>query len=441
MRVSRSYLSNTSNHANGRALSHSPTNNQTFFASNLSTQPNKIPAITINSTPNNTLNKASMGASSSEANLTRISRPRVQDFGDETQFDKTLTSKGGRLPSASKNVYPSFFGGEKGQNESSIEKLKIGAETPSNSSFSSGGVGGVPGKNMNSTFSSSFSAQPNIWNNSQSQLGRGEYLENKIEKLLASGSTDSQHFDDISTLFDSFIDIIYDNGSKEGTKVRGMLRRIKLAYEMFFRNYSLSINKRLTEAQECHYKVSEYKKLVARMNEMNSEIELLRKENQKLAHQNKLLRSGQSPSNSSSSKYQPLSTDDSPSAIKSQIEALKTMIAEQQNTINSMKKKEAKMIKLLYACKKRGIDLEQVYHEELKQEQTTMREEEEASSSNKDQKPAQSNAHNVPPLQLQGIHQEQAQINSEASNEPDAVDTSKVTESGNNKKISYILIY
>ena len=47
-------------------------------------------------------------------------------------------------------------------------------------------------------------------------------------------------------------------------------------------------------------------------------------------------------------------------------ENLKQIILNQQSNIANLKKKEAKMIRLLYAIKRQGLDIERIYNEEVK---------------------------------------------------------------------------
>lgn len=229
-------------------------------------------------------------------------------------------------------------------------------------------------------------------NTQQSHLGRGEQIESKIEILLTNKATEPQHMEEINALFDVFIDSLGESGyAKENQKTRSMLRKIKLAYEIFFQNFSHHESRKFAKAQDtCNHLKHDYETLESKFGEMTSELETLRKENARLMQigtvpvphsvtqggHAKVPRLSLSPSNSIATvhKHPHIDSEETPPATKNSAgftqmnerESLKSVIVEQQNTISSLKKKEAKMIRLLYACKKKGLDIEQIYHEDVK---------------------------------------------------------------------------
>ena len=206
---------------------------------------------------------------------------------------------------------------------------------------------------------------------------KGDLLLSKVEGLIANKSADPQHLEQIGSILDGFADVFCDNEkNKEGAKARGILRKIKLAYEVYFTNFSQNQNKKVFQAQDYQHRLEkDCQILESKLSEMGAEIEHLQKENERLLAQSKQQpKSSNSPNNSQSTVKQnheehqetPPGTKNNQNLQLSEFETVKSIISSQQQTINAMKKKEAKMVRLLYACKKRGLDIEQIYYEDVK---------------------------------------------------------------------------
>lgn len=339
MRGGRSNL-NASNSSAHRAYSHSPSNNQNHATQNFSSPMNKVLGSTASYTPSSRI-AASTFSSTMEKNATPNPNHKGQSFSEIAQIEKgmlflrmtknsTNNSLKGSLPSTKNEIFSMERADNSGVNNSSQP------------------------------------IQTTAWEVSQTQRRKSEYLENKIDKLLANKSTESQNFSEISSFFDSFVANIQDQGILEGSKLKSTLRKIKLAYEIYLQNYTTSQNKKIAEAQEYQAKLErDLQKARSTLMDMRVEIENLRKENEKLVSQNKMCRANLSPSSALTNTSKPVSTEDTPTT-KQQIESLKSMIAEQQSTIQLMKQKEGKLVKLVLACKKRGLDIEHIYNEEIK---------------------------------------------------------------------------
>ena len=201
-------------------------------------------------------------------------------------------------------------------------------------------------------------------------------IESKLESVLSAKSTDPQRFVEVNGIFDGLIEIMRENISiEENQKIKSVLRKIKLAYDVFFQNYTQHQQMKLAQTQEYHQRLEkECEALVANLEDTEAEIARLRKENERLALQNKMLKETTPLPLSLSVLNKQYNGDLLESLFEtksekgrlSQVENMKLMIVEQQNSLISMKKKEEKLVKLLYACKQRGLDIEQIYYEDVK---------------------------------------------------------------------------
>ena len=220
---------------------------------------------------------------------------------------------------------------------------------------------------------------------------RAEAIENKTESLLSQKSIDTAHIEDIGSTLENVADVVAETmPKKEGQRSHHALRKIKLAYELFFQNYSHHYNIVQNKSGEQYRNLKrDHEVLEVKANAANSEVKSLRKENERLRQQ--LQHSG------SISKNQQFDNEETPPNNKlynqgfSQLhdaETLKVVIRDQQKVIQTLKKKEAKMIRLLYACKKKGLDIEQIYHENIKS--SLEREEDDIPTLNKANKHQQS---------------------------------------------------
>ena len=72
---------------------------------------------------------------------------------------------------------------------------------------------------------------------------------------------------------------------------------------------------------------------------------------------------------------------------ENEIDQLKAIIMKQQASLNSKKKKEAKMMRLIYAIKKEGVDIEKIYDEQVKGKFDHLAQEETIPTLNKAKRP------------------------------------------------------
>ena len=245
------------------------------------------------------------------------------------------------------------------------------------------------GNSISTTILNSNGTSTSAWDNSmqQSQANRDEALENRIEALLSQKTVETSHLEDISSTLELAVDAVTESVSgREGQRNRNILRKIKLAYQLFFQNYSHHHTLLQNKFEEAYKNLKrDHEVLEVKSNAANNELENVKIENQKLRQQLKL--------RDSASKKSQFDNEETPPNNKynnsgfSQLhdaEALKIVARDQQKTIQSLKKKEAKMIRLLYACKKKGLDIEQIYHEDVKS--SLEREEEDIPTLSKSQK-------------------------------------------------------
>lgn len=231
--------------------------------------------------------------------------------------------------------------------------------------------------------------------NNYVDVHRSTLIENKLEGLLLNKSAEPEHIEEINSVFDICVDLVCENAKIQDSQIiRSTFQKIKQAYGVFFQNFSQNQNSKLVQEKENQQRLEkECEILDSKLKEMNAELFSLQKEHERLILQNKLPKNSLSPASSlgTINKDNQGDTDDSPPRTKNvnsnvlQGETFNSIIADQQNTINMMKRKEAKLVKLLFACKQRGLDIEQIYYEDVQNngENYSEREEENIPTVNK----------------------------------------------------------
>ena len=217
-----------------------------------------------------------------------------------------------------------------------------------------------------------------------SEESKGERIEDKIEALLMDKHVDAGQIDGINNFFETYTeksDVLQDKLSVE--KHKDVLKKIKLAYEIFFKNYS-TLEQRQRE------------KIANETKELSVENEILRekiRERRDLSqNRNDDESSERLDSNPYYLPYQPIARinqsqissgllsankknssdrlETPPSrklalTIEKDRETLRSIISSQQKQLNQLKLKEIDLIKLAEACNKRGIDIMRIYEEEV----------------------------------------------------------------------------
>lgn len=203
-----------------------------------------------------------------------------------------------------------------------------------------------------------------------------EILESRIDGFLRRKDTSRDHLDGLKTAFDTVIENC-NNEAHAGQQNAILLKKIKRGFEQFIDNI---IAKEQTSNRENiddkEHIFNECLRLKDEKAKMEKEMLRLKVENEKLQTTVFKLKT----TGSSSQSQTALSTEkkqhhdsqyDSPPVTKHahvnvETDNLKQIILRQQAAINAMKKKEAKMIRLLIAIRKTGLDIEQIYNEEVK---------------------------------------------------------------------------
>ena len=206
-------------------------------------------------------------------------------------------------------------------------------------------------------------------------------LEPLLEELLMNKSYNGKQLQSLDRLFDAYIGSSGElHTSTEIQKHRSTLRKIKLAYEIQFQVYGLH-EKRAQEklAEEKTEKDIENKQLKNQVQDLTERLRLLHDaKDQALGKKER----GQDYFHATDTSYdrtQELVTrdrghagQDSPPMTRNkgqkdrERDSLRAMVLSQQAAIKGLKKKEVKLVKLLYACKKRGLDIEKIYNDEVK---------------------------------------------------------------------------
>jgi len=190
-----------------------------------------------------------------------------------------------------------------------------------------------------------------------------------------------ENLNGIKNSFDSFI----VNNENQITNIQNnskVLRKIKQEYETII-DALINENKRLKEEKNKNIALSEPEndksKLIQENLKLQKELTELKSDRERL----QALVKGPKSRPTSSPSQSVLPTEkrahnlkhDSPPLTKHfkdnektehEINQLKQIILKQQNSIGMMKKKEAKMMRLIYAVKKQGVDVEKIYNEEVK---------------------------------------------------------------------------
>ena len=215
--------------------------------------------------------------------------------------------------------------------------------------------------------------------------GSEEELEARIQAILENKRFDSEQIQELNCFFEEFANNFSElNSSKDTRTHREILRKIKLAYEIFFQNYMKNEQMQLKEAiAERNEALAENKKLKLELKEYGEEVRAL-KGNQSAKNIVSSL-NGVSASQSKKIHHSPTSSGiltankkhsidqmDTPPITKNTVdtdkerETLRSIITTQQKTINAMKKKEMSLARILEACKKHGVDLESICSDEIK---------------------------------------------------------------------------
>lgn len=209
-----------------------------------------------------------------------------------------------------------------------------------------------------------------------------EQFEAKIETFLSKKKADLSHLKELSYIFEAVIANASEfTTHQEIQKHQSVLSKIKYAYEFFFQTYARArkekeLAEKEKDSREKEELTLENRQLKAQLKALNEELQVAR-EHSHQGKQNELssplfIRTPTSseviPTNKKSvgDCYDSPPTTINPSHFDRERENLRSMIMTQQNTINSLKRKEAKLIRLLYACKRQGLDLEKVYNEDMK---------------------------------------------------------------------------
>jgi len=211
--------------------------------------------------------------------------------------------------------------------------------------------------------------------------GSKETIESRINDLLLRKDASIDQLQGIKNVFESIIDS-YQGEMYAAHSNLAALRKVKQAYEQYFEAYACKDARvRDLEIERDELKTQLLKVSQEKL-DYQRKYEQTKSENEKLYQLLKSLnRAKMSPSHSSSN----LSTEkkthgtdsnlDSPPRTKhystsdktnGESDVLKQTLLKQQNTINALKKKESKLIKLLHAIKKQGVDIEKIYNEEIK---------------------------------------------------------------------------
>ena len=192
---------------------------------------------------------------------------------------------------------------------------------------------------------------------------------------------DLENLNGVKSSFDSYI----VNNESQISNIQNnskLLRKIKEEYEAII-DALINENKKLKEEnkknQEPSEQESEKSSLIQENQKLQKELADIKSDRERLQALVKGPRSR--PTSSPSQSVLPTEKrthnlkHDSPPLTKHfketekaehEIIQLKQILLKQQNSISMMKKKEAKMMRLIYAIRKQGVDVEKIYNEEVK---------------------------------------------------------------------------
>lgn len=192
-------------------------------------------------------------------------------------------------------------------------------------------------------------------------------FETRIQALLVNNRYNAEHIQEINGCFEEFTDNFSELSSSKGVRSQQeILRKIKLAYEIFFQNYikneQTQLRKVMAEKNEL---LAENKKLKQDLKDYRDELQVLRQHPVSKGFDSALETQAINKKNS-------IDQMDTPPITKNVLdvdlerETLRSIITSQQKTINSLKKKEFNIAKILATCKTHGIDIESICNEDLK---------------------------------------------------------------------------
>ena len=209
--------------------------------------------------------------------------------------------------------------------------------------------------------------------NENSDIVNENNLELMINKLSTRKDMGIGYLNDIKIGLDGLFDNNLENICKSQKNIL-LLKKVKQAYEKYI--VDLVQNKYSNSDHIINKGLKEENKILLKKNDiLKANLDELTTENVKLSQ---LLINYKIQSNSppriilNTEKKVKSPDDDNPPITKTNQEEkldeenLKQMIKNQQNIINMYKNKEIKMIRLLYAIKKQGFDIEKIYNEEVK---------------------------------------------------------------------------
>ena len=199
-------------------------------------------------------------------------------------------------------------------------------------------------------------------------------LELIINRLLTRKDLGMDYLNDIKIALNGLLDYKLEDICTYQKDIL-LFKKLKQAYEKYIDDLvrNESKNLQIIKQNECLKEENNY--LTQKNILLQANLDELKKDNLRINH---LLLKNQTQSNSpfkiilntekklrTSDNDSPLITQNNPKD-KLDIENLKQMSINQQNTINMYKNKETKMIKLLYIIKKQGIDIDKIYNQDVK---------------------------------------------------------------------------
>ena len=216
--------------------------------------------------------------------------------------------------------------------------------------------------------------------------GSGEELETRIKGIMSNKTFDVDQVQEINGLFEEFTNNLNETSScKEVRSQKEALRQIRVAYEKFFQNYAAHEQSQLKKVTaERNELLTENLKIRNELKEASEELRGLRGSSQgaktfsgpgNIIPTIQLKKISHSPSPSevlTANKKNSIDQMDTPPITKNpgegdrERETLRSIISTQQKTINSLKKKEMNVARIMEACKQFGIDIESICNEEIK---------------------------------------------------------------------------
>lgn len=211
-------------------------------------------------------------------------------------------------------------------------------------------------------------------------------IEEKIEALLSDKSVDEAHIHEINNFFDMYVEKTAENPAEsEFRRHKDVLKKIKLAYEIFFKNYFANMQRQKEKLSTEKTELSlQNAMLRAQLNEYGDVAKLGRAnsscENPKSTantHYEQITRSNHTPTPPemlSANKKNLADQLDSPlmtnkiESLDHERETLQSIITSQQSQINALMQKNLDFVRLVEVCNSKGIDILRIYREEVNRE-------------------------------------------------------------------------